>query len=103
MSKQIAEYDPYQIDLTRVMLPPDSLHWLGADTNGRDILSRLFFGARNTLVIGLTGVTVGGLLGAMTGIVAAFYRHRFSMVRGSRRSWSICCTSSYCPRSVWLN
>ena len=56
------------------MLPPDSRHWLGTDTNGRDILSRLIFGARNTLVIGLTGVTVGGLLGAMVGIVAAFYR-----------------------------
>jgi ABC-type dipeptide/oligopeptide/nickel transport system permease subunit len=70
----IAPYDPYQIDLTRVMLPPDSRHWLGTDTNGRDILSRLIFGARNTLVIGLTGVTVGGLLGAMVGIVAAFYR-----------------------------
>ena len=70
----VAPYDPYRIDLTRVMLPPDSVHWLGTDTNGRDILSRIIFGARNTLLVGLTGVTVGGLLGAITGIVAAFYR-----------------------------
>jgi ABC-type dipeptide/oligopeptide/nickel transport system permease subunit len=70
----VAPYDPYRIDLTRVMLPPDSVHWLGTDTNGRDILSRVIFGARNTLLVGLTGVAVGGLLGAITGIVAAFYR-----------------------------
>jgi len=70
----VAPYDPYRIDLTRVMLPPDGVHWLGTDTNGRDILSRLIFGARNTLLVGMIGVTVGGLLGAMTGIVAAFYR-----------------------------
>jgi ABC-type dipeptide/oligopeptide/nickel transport system permease subunit len=70
----VAPYDPYRIDLTRVMLPPDSVHWLGTDTNGRDILSRVIFGARNTLLVGLAGVTVGGLLGAITGIIAAFYR-----------------------------
>jgi ABC-type dipeptide/oligopeptide/nickel transport system permease subunit len=70
----VAPFDPYRIDLTKAMLSPNSVHWLGTDTNGRDILSRVIFGARNTLLVGLTGVTVGGLLGAITGIVAAFYR-----------------------------
>jgi ABC-type dipeptide/oligopeptide/nickel transport system permease subunit len=49
-------------------------HWFGTDTAGRDILSRIIFGARNTLMIGLAGVIVGGVLGAVLGIVAAFYR-----------------------------
>jgi ABC-type dipeptide/oligopeptide/nickel transport system permease subunit len=56
------------------MQPPSAAHWFGTDTAGRDILSRVIFGARNTLMIGLAGVIVGGVLGAVLGIVAAFYR-----------------------------
>jgi ABC-type dipeptide/oligopeptide/nickel transport system permease subunit len=70
----IAPYDPYNTDLSKVMQPPNAAHWFGTDTAGRDILSRVIFGARNTLMIGLTGVIVGGVLGAVLGIVAAFYR-----------------------------
>jgi ABC-type dipeptide/oligopeptide/nickel transport system permease subunit len=70
----IAPYDPYNTDLSKVMQPPSAAHWFGTDTAGRDILSRVIFGARNTLMIGLAGVIVGGVLGAVLGIVAAFYR-----------------------------
>jgi ABC-type dipeptide/oligopeptide/nickel transport system permease subunit len=70
----VAPYDPYNTNLTKVMQPPSATHWFGTDTAGRDILSRVIFGARNTLMIGLVGVIVGGILGAALGIVAAFYR-----------------------------
>jgi ABC-type dipeptide/oligopeptide/nickel transport system permease subunit len=70
----VAPYDPYFTDLTKVMQPPDGEHWFGTDNTGRDILSRVIFGARNTLLMGFTGVTVGGLLGSTLGVLAAFYR-----------------------------
>jgi ABC-type dipeptide/oligopeptide/nickel transport system permease subunit len=70
----VAPYDPYLTNLTKVMQPPSAQHWLGTDNAGRDILSRLFYGTRNTLAMGLAGVLIGGLLGAFLGILAAFYK-----------------------------
>lgn len=70
----IAPYDPYFTDLTRAMEPPSADHWFGTDNTGRDILSRILYGSRNTLLMGLSAVLIGGLLGGVLGIVAAFYR-----------------------------
>src|SRR5262249_10562123 len=70
----IAPYDPYFTDLTKVMQPPGDTHWLGTDITGRDILSRVIFGARNTLLIGVVGAIVGGFVGGALGVLAAFYR-----------------------------
>jgi len=69
----IAPYDPYFTNLTKVMQPPSAEHWFGTDNTGRDILSRVIFGARNTLMLGLIGVVVGGLFGGILGVLAAFY------------------------------
>jgi len=69
----ISPYDPYYTDLTKVMQPPSAEHWFGTDNTGRDILSRVFYGTRNTLMLGLVGVLIGGLLGGLLGILAAFY------------------------------
>ncbi|MFZ9408131.1 MAG: ABC transporter permease, partial [Burkholderiaceae bacterium] len=52
----------------------DPEHWLGTDNTGRDILSRILYGTRNTLMMGLAGVLIGGLVGGAIGIVSAFYR-----------------------------
>jgi len=62
----VAPYDPYLTDLTKVMRPPGGEHWFGTDNTGRDILSRVIFGTRNTLMLGL----IGGIMG----ILAAYYR-----------------------------
>ncbi len=70
----IAPYDPYFTDLTKVMQPPSAEHWFGTDNTGRDILSRVLYGTRNTLVLGLVGVIVGGTIGGLLGIFAAYYR-----------------------------
>ncbi len=69
----VAPYDPYLTDLTIVMQPPSEQHWFGTDNTGRDILSRVIFGTRNTLMLGLVGVIIGGLLGGVLGILAAYY------------------------------
>lgn len=70
----IAPYDPYFTDLSKSMVAPNAEHWLGTDNTGRDILSRILYGTRNTLMMGLAGVLIGGLLGGAIGIVSAFYR-----------------------------
>jgi len=70
----ISPYDPYFTDLTKVMRPPDAEHWFGTDNTGRDILSRVIYGTRNTLMLGLVGVIVGGFIGGALGILAAYYR-----------------------------
>jgi ABC-type dipeptide/oligopeptide/nickel transport system permease subunit len=70
----IAPYDPYFTDLSKSMAAPSAEHWFGTDNTGRDIFSRVLYGARNTLMMGLAGVLIGGLLGGALGIVSAFYR-----------------------------
>jgi ABC-type dipeptide/oligopeptide/nickel transport system permease subunit len=70
----IAPYDPYFTDLTKVMRPPDAEHWFGTDNTGRDIFSRVIYGTRATLMLGLVGVIVGGFIGGVLGILAAYYR-----------------------------
>jgi ABC-type dipeptide/oligopeptide/nickel transport system permease component len=69
----IAPYDPYFTDLTIVMQPPNEAHWFGTDNTGRDILSRVLYGTRNTLMLGLVGVLIGGVLGRRARHLAAFY------------------------------
>ena len=49
----VSPYDPYLTDLTKVMQPPNEQHWFGTDNTGRDILSRVIYGTRNTLMLGL--------------------------------------------------
>ena len=70
----IAPYDPYFTDLPKAMQGPSEAHWFGTDNTGRDILSRVLYGTRNTLAMGLVGVIVGGFFGGILGILAAFYR-----------------------------
>jgi peptide/nickel transport system permease protein len=66
-------YDPYGYDVPNQLLKPSSLHWLGTDKNGADILTQLVYGTRISLIIGLvTGVSVT-LLGAVLGIIAGYF------------------------------
>jgi ABC-type dipeptide/oligopeptide/nickel transport system permease subunit len=75
----LAPFDPYETT-RRPFIPPrwseGSLpqYWLGTDGQGRDMLSRLLYGTRLTLVMGLASIILGGGLGAMLGLLGAFYR-----------------------------
>jgi ABC-type dipeptide/oligopeptide/nickel transport system permease subunit len=75
----LAPYDPYNTT-RRPFVPPrwseGSLpqYWLGTDGQGRDMLSRLLYGTRLTLVMGLASVIVGGGIGALFGLLSAYYR-----------------------------
>jgi ABC-type dipeptide/oligopeptide/nickel transport system permease subunit len=70
----IAPTDPFDNDLAKAMQPPGSPGLLlGADTQGRDMITRLLFGLRVTLLMGVAAVAIGGSLGALLGFVASFY------------------------------
>lgn len=70
----LAPYDPYAINLGHAMRPPGAEHWLGTDATGRDLLSRVLYGMRLTLLMGVLSVVVGGVLGAAIGVLAAYYK-----------------------------
>jgi len=59
----IAPYDPYAINLREALQNPSSNHWLGTDAVGRDTLSRLMYGSRTSLEIGLISVFFASLIG----------------------------------------
>jgi peptide/nickel transport system permease protein len=68
----VAPFSPDQIGAGRRLSPPGGAHWLGTDEFGRDILSRVLFGARLTLYIGVVAVGIGLTCGVAIGAVAAY-------------------------------
>jgi peptide/nickel transport system permease protein len=69
----LAPYDPITMDLGAAVSPPSMQHLLGADSYGRDVLSRLIFGARVSLLIGLSSVGWAALVGVPLGLIAGYY------------------------------
>jgi peptide/nickel transport system permease protein len=69
----IAPYSPTAIDLHHQLAPPDSQFWFGTDQAGRDVLSRVIWGARPSLQVGMVAVVIGTIGGVALGLVAGFY------------------------------
>ncbi|MGV2101138.1 ABC transporter permease [Rhizobium sp. 21-4511-3d] len=69
----IAPYDPNLQETANRLMPPDAAHWLGTDGFGRDILSRIIYGARPTLLLVLVVVLLMAPLGILVGILAGFF------------------------------
>lgn len=75
LAPQLAPHDPNVQDPAKRLLPPGASpdHPLGADHLGRDILSRIFYGARISLVVGLATVVLGGVLGGTMGLIGGYF------------------------------
>lgn len=69
----IAPYNPNAIDLKQVLAAPSSVHPLGTDQLGRDVLSRMIWGARISLKVGFVATGIAILLGAILGAVSGYY------------------------------
>ncbi len=76
----VAPYDPIAIDLRGRLQPPGWSHWMGTDEVGRDILSRVIYGARVSLQTGLIVVGVAGLIGGLLGAASGYIRGLFDEV-----------------------
>jgi peptide/nickel transport system permease protein len=69
----LAPRDPNLIDVQNTLSPPSAARWLGTDNQGRDLLSRVIYGARMSLLISLLSVGFGALVGIFFGTIAAYY------------------------------
>ena len=69
----LAPYDPSAIDLEKVLMPPSGDHWLGTDPLGRDVLSRMIWGARISLKVGFVATGIAILIGAVLGALSGYY------------------------------
>jgi peptide/nickel transport system permease protein len=69
----IAPHDPYEVDLTHSLLKPNTSNLLGTDAAGRDVLSRIIFGARVSLLVGVISVIFGSVIGFTLGLIAGYF------------------------------
>ena len=77
-SPWVAPYDPLTISLDPAdsLVPPSAEHWFGTDAYGRDIFSRIVYGARTAMVIGFTSSFLGSTIGAVLGVASAYFGGR---------------------------
>jgi len=69
----IAPYNPTELDYDYLQQPPSSLHWAGTDDLGRDVLSRVLWGGRETLGVGMLVVLIGMAGGLLFGFISGYY------------------------------
>jgi peptide/nickel transport system permease protein len=70
----ISPYDPDAIDVKSILLGPSHGHWMGTDGLGRDVFSRMLFGARISLLVGFVAVGIATIIGVILGAISGFYR-----------------------------
>ena len=78
----VAPYDPVATSWTLIRKAPSAAHWMGTDENGRDVFSRVVFGARASLLAGVVSVLIAGGIGVPVGLVAGFAGGKVDMVIG---------------------
>lgn len=69
----VAPYDPATPDYLAILQGPSAAHWAGTDAYGRDVFSRILFGARISLAVGFLSVSLGGLVGVTLGVISGYY------------------------------
>lgn len=70
----VAPYDPDAIDVKAILLSPSTQHRMGTDGLGRDVFSRMLYGARVSLMVGFVAVGISTVIGIVLGAIAGFYR-----------------------------
>jgi len=76
----IAPYDPLETDYAAMLAAPDAKHWLGTDAFGRDVLSRVIYGSRTALLVGLGASLLGASIGSLIGVASAYFAGRTDLV-----------------------
>ena len=77
---RLAPYDPIDTDYAALGEAPSREHLLGTDSLGRDVLSRLIYGARITLVVGVSSVVLGDGIGFLWGLISGYAGRRFDVI-----------------------
>ncbi|PZN13774.1 MAG: ABC transporter permease, partial [Proteobacteria bacterium] len=79
-AEYVAPYDPLEIDYGAMLAPPSWDHWMGTDAFGRDVFSRIIYGARTALAVGFLSSLLGSGIGAVIGVVSAYFGGRIDMM-----------------------
>src|SRR5207244_1246930 len=69
----IARFDPLDMAAGPRLYPPNILHWMGTDEFGRDVFSRIVYGARIALTVGASAAMLAALIGSLLGILAGYF------------------------------
>ncbi len=80
LAEWIAPYDPEENDFTAMMEAPSWAHLLGTDQFGRDLFSRIVYGARTALAVGFASAFVGGVAGLVLGVGSAYFGGRIDLL-----------------------
>lgn len=80
LAPQLAPYDPLANRFDAVLLSPSADHWMGTDNFGRDIFSRVLYGTRPALLLGISTALIGALLGGLLGTTSAYFGGRIDAV-----------------------
>ncbi|MBI1847987.1 MAG: ABC transporter permease [Candidatus Rokubacteria bacterium] len=75
----LAPYDPVATDYAAMLSRPSLAHWLGTDAFGRDVLSRILYGARTAMLVGFAVALVGATVGAVIGVTSAYFGGRIDL------------------------
>lgn len=94
LAPMIAPYDPLKQNIIHRLSGPSAQFWLGTDSFGRDVLSRLLYGARISLAIGFLSVMIAMVVGSALGILAGYIGD--CATRSSWVSSTSCCLSRPC-------
>ena len=76
----IAPYNPVANDYTAMLAGPSSEHWLGTDAHGRDVLTRILYGSRTALMVGLGASILGATFGSLIGVASAYFGGRIDLI-----------------------
>ncbi len=76
----VAPYDPKKVDVLSALIPPGPQHWLGTDDLGRDVLSRVIWGARISLWVGAISVSIGLIVGTSLGLAAGYLGGKWDLI-----------------------
>ncbi|MGH8741092.1 MAG: ABC transporter permease [Burkholderiales bacterium] len=76
----IAPYNPVENDYAAMLAAPNSDHWLGTDAHGRDVLTRILYGSRTALMVGLGASLLGATFGSLIGVGSAYFGGRVDLI-----------------------
>ncbi|MGH8622063.1 MAG: ABC transporter permease [Burkholderiales bacterium] len=76
----VSPFDPLTVDYAAQLARPSAVHWLGTDSFGRDVASRIIYGARTALAIGFIASLLGCTAGAVIGVASAYFGGRTDLV-----------------------
>ena len=80
LAETITVYDPIKNSFESMHVPPGAAHWFGTDQFGRDVLTRIIYGARTALFVGFVAAIVGSTAGLVLGVTSAFFGGRFDLI-----------------------